>query len=460
METFDDIPIEQEEQNIDQVVNKKMLQSIHNIFARLSSPVAMWMFFTVCNFLNYVDRGAFAGSLTAIGDDFDLSQTQRGLLGASFMLGYMIMAPLFGHLSRFIRPLTLMCVGLLIWSLASILTGASIGFWSLMMARAISGIGEASFAGLAPTYIDDIAPPQRKSVWLAVFFSMIPIGAAAGYGFAGVFSQFIHWRVTFIVEALLMIPYAICCYFVPDSEEVARKAGRVIKQPEHSPTEMTFLRSLQVLFGNIRYDVIVLGYAAVVFVAGALYFWAPEYVTKELGTTVVKADIGIGCLTVICGLVGTAFGGWLVDRLGGSDLVSASVCFLFSALSFPLAFVGFLVSNVYLFFILVAIGELLIFAITSPINTLCLSVVEPENRSFSITMQIFVIHLLGDFPSPFLIGAIADHSSLRVGMVFGSLWMLFAIFFFGLSLIVISSHTKRAYVIQPVELDTKGGMEL
>ena len=32
------------------------------------------------------------------------------------------------------------------------------------------------------------------------------------------------------------------------------------------------------------------------------------------------------------------------------------------------------------------------------------SVVEVENRSFSITMQIFFIHLLGDFPSPFIIG--------------------------------------------------------
>jgi len=422
---------------------RRVLPFIHSFFHRFSSPVSMWMFFTVCNFLNYIDRGAFAGSLSAIGDEYNLSETQDGLLGASFMLGYMIMAPLFGHLSRTVRPLTLMCVGLLIWSFATIFTGLSLEFWTLMAARAISGIGEASFAGLAPTYIDDIAPHHQKSVWLAVFFSMIPIGAAAGYGVAGVFSQFINWRATFIFEALIMIPYAISCYFIPDSEEVARKAGRPVKTDHLHVKPITFLESLEALYSNLRYIVIVLGYAAMVFVAGALYFWAPDYVTKELGTTVVVADVGIGVLTVFCGLFGTAFGGWIVDRLGGSDKVATSVCFCFSLISFPVAFVAFLVSNVYLFFILVAIGEILIFAITSPINTLCLSVVEVENRSFSITMQIFVIHLLGDFPSPFLIGAIADRTSLRTGMVFACLWMVYGIFFFGIALIVIRSYEKK-----------------
>ena len=50
------------------------------------------------------------------------------------------------------------------------------------------------------------------------------------------------------------------------------------------------------------------------FVAGALYFWAPGYVTNVLGVSVVEADISIGLLTVFCGLVGTALeDGWLID---------------------------------------------------------------------------------------------------------------------------------------------------
>jgi len=387
------------------VVRYRVVERLHGLALDLSSPVSMWIFFTCCNFLNYVDRGAFAGSLGSISDDFGLSNTQGGLLGASFMMGYMVFAPLFGHLSRKQRPAALMAIGLVIWCLATLATGASFDFWSLMIARAVSGIGEASFIGLAPTYIDDIAPKHRQSMWLAIFFSMIPIGAAAGYGVAGVFTEFVHWRFTFVVEALCMMPIALACWFIPHSEHVLLRVGRKPKQPEVViQTELTFFTSLRMLFENLRYIVIVLGYSAMVFVAGALYFWAPEYVNDVLGVSVVQADLGIGILTVFCGLVGTAGGGYLVDQLGGGDLIAATVCFVFSLLCFPLAFVAFLVDNVIAFFVLMALAELLIFAITSPINTLCLSVVETENRSFSITMQIFFIHLLGDFPSPFVIG--------------------------------------------------------
>ena len=56
----------------------------HERFLRLSSPVNMWIFFTFCNFLNYIDRGAFAGSLGAIGNQFDLNNTQEGFLGGGF----------------------------------------------------------------------------------------------------------------------------------------------------------------------------------------------------------------------------------------------------------------------------------------------------------------------------------------------------------------------------------------
>ena len=108
------------------------------------------------------------------------------------------------------------------------------------------------------------------------------------------------------------------------------------------------------------------------FVAGALYFWAPEYVTDVLGLSVVQADLGIGILTVFCGLVGTAMGGFIVDQMGGGDIVSAGVCLVFATLSFPLALAGFLVQNYIAFFILMGLSELMIFAITSPINTLCL----------------------------------------------------------------------------------------
>ena len=44
---------------------------------------------------------------------------------------------------------------------------------NLLIARAFVGIGEASYATLAPTIIDDIPPPDRKGKALAIFFISI-----------------------------------------------------------------------------------------------------------------------------------------------------------------------------------------------------------------------------------------------------------------------------------------------
>ena len=144
--------------------------------------------------------------------------------------------------------------------------GFSFDFWSILIARIVSGIGEASFIGLAPTYIDDIAPEKRRSIWLAIFFAMIPIGAATGYGFSGICTEYFSWRFTFVVETLVMTPIAISCWFVPYSEEVLYQVGRKPKAKDIplDQEQISFYQSLKMLFSNLRFDFLVLGYSAVV----------------------------------------------------------------------------------------------------------------------------------------------------------------------------------------------------
>ena len=56
--------------------------------------------------------------------------------------------------------------------------GLSFGFVSLVLCRAVVGVGEASFISLAAPFIDDWAPPARKTLWLAMFYLTIPVGGA------------------------------------------------------------------------------------------------------------------------------------------------------------------------------------------------------------------------------------------------------------------------------------------
>ena len=51
-------------------------------------------------------------------------------------------------------------------------------------------------------------------------------------------------------------------------------------------------------------------------------------------------------------------------------------------------------------------------ASTGPINSVIVNVVRPGQRATAVALSILCIHLLGDVPSPPLIGRISDASSL------------------------------------------------
>ena len=55
---------------------------------------------------------------------------------------------------------------------------------------------------------------------------------------------------------------------------------------------------------------------------------------------------------------------------------------------------------------------MLLFFSTGPINSAVVNVVAPARRATAVAVNILVIHLLGDVPSPPLIGRLSDATSL------------------------------------------------
>jgi len=80
-------------------------------------------------------------------EDFRISDTLAGVLGSGFIFGFTVAAPVFAHLSKHYSPYKLMSIGLFIWCGACVLCGMSYEYWVLLLARIITGVGEASFAG-------------------------------------------------------------------------------------------------------------------------------------------------------------------------------------------------------------------------------------------------------------------------------------------------------------------------
>jgi predicted MFS family arabinose efflux permease len=162
-------------------------------------------------------------------------------------------------------------------------------------------------------------------------------------------------------------------------------------------------------------------------------FWMPSFLERVRGLPPAEATVQFGAIVVVTGFVGTFAGGWLGDfllrRSAQAYLWLSGITALVAA---PLAWLVFTDPRPAVYLPAVVVAELLIFASTGPINSVIVNVVKPGQRATAVALSILTIHLLGDVPSPPLIGHISDLSSLGRGVlvvpvaifVAGAIWTL------------------------------------
>jgi MFS family permease len=389
-----------------------------------AAKIARWGLFvlTLINLFNYLDRFVVAAVVESLKPALHLSDGQIGGLATGFILVYMLTSPIFGTLGdRGARP-RLIAAGVAIWSLATALGGFARGFASLFAARSAVGVGEAAYGTVSPALLADYFPVEQRGRVFAVFSAAIPIGSAAGYMLGGFVDHHYGWRAAFFVAGVPGLLLAVLASRLPDpprgAQDEAGAANPADAVHVHGPVRGIGLQAYSVLMKNIPYMLIVLGYAAYTFGLGALAFWTPAFLERERGLTRIDATFQFGAIIVATGFVGTVLGGWLGDRLlprfRESYLWVSGITTLAAA---PFAFVAFMARDRTVYTAAIAVAAVLIFMSTGPVNSAIINVVAPEMRATSVALSILAIHVLGDVPSPPLVGFVSDHSSLGKAML-------------------------------------------
>ena len=129
------------------------------------------------NMLNYVDRQVLYAVFPLIKSDFNLSDTELGLLGSAFMVCYMVSAPLCGWLGDRLSRVRVASCGLMLWSVATGLSGFASSYRLLLAARTAVGVGEASFSTVSPGILSDYFPADIRGRILSCFYLAIPVGS-------------------------------------------------------------------------------------------------------------------------------------------------------------------------------------------------------------------------------------------------------------------------------------------
>jgi len=369
---------------------------------------------TAINLLNYLDRYVIAPLGTDLKRDMALSDTQLGWLIPVFILVYMAAAPLFGAWGDRGSRTHPIALGIGIWSLATVLSGLAHGYPHLLAARALVGIGEAAIVAIAPSLLGDLFAPRLRARVFALFNMAIPVGAALGYVVGGLVGQHFGWRAAFFVAGVPGAALALASLWLPDPPRGVQESQ--LKAPAGAAPAAGAAAVYRDLLRRGPYMVLVLGYAAYTFALGGLAYWMPIFLERVRHVPKAGAATDFGLIVLGTGVVGTMAGGWLADYL---RRYSAQAYLWFSGvvtlLAAPAALLALGAAQRSVYFPAIVAAELLLFMSTGPVNAALVNVVSPRERASAAALTMVVIHLLGDVPSPILIGSISDHLGPRLG---------------------------------------------
>jgi MFS family permease len=356
------------------------------------------------NLFNYVDRWMLPAVLESIKADLHFTDAQLGEIAVGFVIVYTITSPIFGSLGDRKKRPPLIALGVAIWSIATAMAGLARGFGSLFVARSTVGVGEAAYATIAPALLSDHFPLEKRGRVFAIFFAAIPLGSALAYVLGGLLDKHFGWRAAFLIAGVPGLLFAILTMFV---KEVPR--GQYDPPEQRGGHPRAPVSAYLHLIRNRQYLLACLGYAAYTFAIGGLAVWTPSFLERVRGFTRYEATVIFGAIVCGTGFAGTFIGGWLGDWLLKKTKQSYLwVCGISALAAAPLAYVGLTHPNKTVYMTALVFAEIFVFASTGPINSAIVNLVSPSERASAVALSIFLMHILGDVPSPPLIGYLSD----------------------------------------------------
>jgi MFS family permease len=360
---------------------------------------------TILNFLNFIDRSILFQVQPLIQAEFHVSKMQIGLLTTSFMLCFIVAAPVLGALADRYPRRPIIVVGAVVWSVATLLTAATWNFWTLLIRHAIVGIGEACMVA-APGYVADLFPQNRRGRMLAVLFTAAPAGTAIGYLIGGFFGHYYGWRAPFYIVAVPGVLAAVLLFLTREPQRGAQDhLGYTLEEG-----------TIRGLRRNGAYVSATLGLAMVTFALGGAQVWMPDFLVSVHGLTLLGAAEFIATIAIVNGIGATLIGGWLTDRVrrrrrdadytvpAAAMVIAVPLTILAVSISRPAMFPAVFIAH---FFLTITIA---------PLGVAIVQSVGPQLRSTAFAIQAVAVHLLGDAASAPVIGYIADRTgSLRYG---------------------------------------------
>ncbi len=291
------------------------------------------------------DTAVIAGTTHALQLHYALTEGQKGFTVAVALYGTVAGAILSGPFGQRIGSrAALRWMGLLyvISALGCALAGS---WWTLLLFRALGGIGIGGSSVLGPVYIAELAPAKSRGRLVGLFQINIVIGILLAYLSNAIVAHLVpslavQWRWQFAVGLLPAVLFLILLLSVPHSsrwlvsQSRFEEAQRILFQlgsPDSEAEVDAIRRSLEAESGAAHDHLFVPRYKLLIFLAVSIAFFnqlsginAILYYLNDIfrsaGFSSVSADLQ-AVFIGIANLLATLLGISLIDKLGRKTLL-------------------------------------------------------------------------------------------------------------------------------------------
>jgi MFS transporter, Spinster family, sphingosine-1-phosphate transporter len=372
---------------------------------------------TVLNFFNYMDRQVVYGMSDKISETFHLSQFQFGSLAFVNLMVFAIASAISGPIADRIGPRKVIVTGVAVWSAATIGSALSHSFWSLLVCRAIVGVGEGAYGPSANTLLCAAAPPDKRGRALGIYNIGMAFGATTGLVLGNGLTSIMDWHTVFWIAGGPSLLLVLGAVFVAAPQRLARPMTLPARAYLLAPTY------LLALAGGILST----------FGASGLVVWSKKLIIVERQLSVTVGNIFMGAVGLGCGIGGVVAGGYFGDALSRRGPGGHSMAIGLSLLAaVPFGVASLLITNHPTFMVLTAITVFLLSVYNGPWAAVIDELGPPRFAATLQAVAMFWIHVLGNAPAGPAVGWIADRSTVALALqstiaAFGVAGVLFVI---------------------------------
>ncbi|WP_318377994.1 MFS transporter [Enterobacter sp.] len=245
-----------------------------------------------------VDRMTVSSAIGLIASDFGLEKGQSGILLSSFFYGFIGFLFISGIIADKLSGKPVLILGLVMFSLATMLTGIAGSMTSLIFYRVMTGIGEGVFWPAASLEVANVTSEKQRTTVMSLYWMGYPIGGFFGTWLGAMLGPLYGWRVVFYVAGGLGLLVALAYALLVKSEP---KKVVAVEHKEKVPLKLLF-KNRAVMLIAFYYFLLLSGWWIVL-------LWAPTFLMN-----MKQLSIGVaGTIASLLGLTG-ALGGFLLGR--------------------------------------------------------------------------------------------------------------------------------------------------